>query len=140
MMSNFFTVFLYLWCLDHCIFHFVLPKSNPITVCSSFKLHCTIVFLLVYSHLHMKYNYVSHDSNVFERIEREIVFLRDFHTFVTNVTVDSSSRSQRLSDLHIFYATFFPAFFVVICVFLGVGCYLWMRHKGELPYLLFQVT
>mmetsp|Transcript_13054 Transcript_13054/g.14127 ORF Transcript_13054/g.14127 Transcript_13054/m.14127 type:complete len:114 (-) Transcript_13054:549-890(-) len=79
----------------------------------------------------MKYNYVSHDSNVFERIEREIVFLRDFHTFVTNVTVDSSSRSQRLSDLHIFYATFFPAFFVVICVFLGVGCYLWMRHKDK---------
>ncbi len=53
-----------------------------------------------------------------------------FRPSVVNVTLESSSRSQRLSDLHIFYATFFPAFFVVFCVVL-IGYYLWMHNKGE---------
>ncbi len=50
---------------------------------------------------------------------------------VMNVTVESSSRSQRLSDVHIFYATFFPAFFVVFCILPIVAYYLWRGTKGE---------
>mmetsp|Transcript_5367 Transcript_5367/g.5878 ORF Transcript_5367/g.5878 Transcript_5367/m.5878 type:complete len:382 (+) Transcript_5367:366-1511(+) len=55
-----------------------------------------------------------------------------FRPSVENVTVDSSStRSQRLSDLHIFYATFFPAFLVAFCILPFVGYYAWMQMKAK---------
>ncbi len=54
-----------------------------------------------------------------------------FRPSIMNVTVDSSSSSQRLSDLHIFYATFFPAFFVIVCILPIFGYFLWKRNKGE---------
>lgn len=61
----------------------------------------------------------------------------------TNETTDSSSssssNSQRLSDINIFYVTFFPALFVLIIVIIVVYIYMngkAMQGKGLLVYLL----
>jgi len=39
-----------------------------------------------------------------------------FRPFAVNVTVNSSSRSQKGRDLHVFYEAFFPAFFILFCI------------------------
>ncbi len=43
--------------------------------------------------------------------------------------LSSGSSNERMSDLHIFYATFFPAFFVLCCMLLGFFCY--RKKKNE---------